>query len=206
MKLSYGILVCNELEEIRHLVSKIDEFLDEEDEIIVVADSDSVTDEVADFLIAQEQSGLLKFHLNSLNKDFAQQKNFLMDKCNGDYIINIDADEIPNDVFFLNIKDILLENKESQIIAVPRVNIVNGITEDYIKQMRWTVNSQGWVNYPDYQLRVIKNDSNLKWEGKVHEKVVGGAIQLLPAIEDLSFYHIKTFERQRKQNEFYETI
>lgn len=207
MKLSYAILVCNERDELEKLINKILEFKDDEDEIVIVADSDSLSDAVADYLIELEKSGVSKFHTNPLNKDFAQQKNFLMSKCGGDHIINIDADEIPSDGFMVNIKDIITLNPDIELIAVPRVNIVNGITPDYVRQMNWNQNNQGWINFPDYQLRIIKNNGKIKWQGAVHERPIGSEmVSTLPPMEEMGFYHIKDFERQKRQNEFYNTI
>jgi hypothetical protein len=36
------------------------------------------------------------------------------------------------------------------MFRVPRVNTVEGITQQHIQQWRWNVNENGWVNWPDY--------------------------------------------------------
>ena len=57
------------------------------------------------------------------------------------------------------------------------------------------------------QRRIYKNKSEIKWEGVVHEKIVGyETISQLPLIEEYSLYHPKQIDKQIKQNEFYSTL
>ena len=44
----------------------------------------------------------------------------------GDYIFHIDADEIPNEVLLKQLPQIL-EINDTDLVWVPRINIVNGI-------------------------------------------------------------------------------
>ena len=60
------------------------------------------------------------------------------------------------------------------------------------------------VNAPDYQGRLYKRMDSVKWVGRLHEKVQGAkVISELPPCYDLSLIHIKTIDRQTKQNTFY---
>jgi hypothetical protein len=93
------------------------------------------------------------------------------------------------------------------LFLIPRVNVVNGLTDDDINKWGWQVNDNGWVMYPDYQTRLYRNHVDIKWEGKVHERIVGyKTMAPLPPEEEWSLYHIKDIDRQRKQNELYQTI
>jgi hypothetical protein len=90
---------------------------------------------------------------------------------------------------------------------IPRVNIVNGLTEEDTRRWGWRVNEKGWVMFPDYQTRLYRNTEEIKWEGKVHERIIGYKTQApLPDEEEWCLYHIKEIERQRKQNDYYATI
>jgi len=62
------------------------------------------------------------------------------------------------------------------------------------------------INFPDYQGRIYKG--NLRWEGKVHEKIIGAKYySLIPVDNDEYFIeHNKTITRQENQNNFYNTI
>ena len=121
-------------------------------------------------------------------------------------VFHFDADEYPNDILLQQIKPIL-ESNEVDLIWVPRVNTVDGITEQHIQQWRWRVSDKGWVNYPDYQSRIFKNSSEIRWKSKVHERIHGAQTYAhLPPHEELSLYHPKTIDKQEKQNKFYETL
>ncbi len=207
MKISYAITVCNELKELTSLINFLLVRVDSEDQIVIQYDTDSVTKEVVDYLTIigdiQEQIKVISF---PLNKDFASFKNNLKSHCEGDYIFQIDADEEPSEILLERLKQILTVN-EVDIIFVPRVNTVKGLTESHIQQWGWNVNDMGWVNWPDYQTRIYKNTEEVQWYGKVHERITGyTTFTNFPADEKYSLYHHKEIERQEKQNKFYNNI
>jgi hypothetical protein len=107
-----------------------------------------------------------------------------------------------------HLKTILESNKGIEMIRVPRVNTVEGLTKDHVSKWRWQVNEKGYVNWPDYQDRVCQNKPFINWQGKVHEKLVGWkAFSELPYNnESFALFHPKTITRQEKQNKLYETI
>jgi glycosyltransferase involved in cell wall biosynthesis len=207
MKISYAITVCNELKEITELTNFLQSRIEEEDEIIIQYDTNGVTKEVSDFLtIFSEINKQTKIVSFPLNKDFASFKNNLKKNCSGDYIFQIDADEIPTEYLMQNLKTIL-ESNNVDIVFVPRVNTVNGLTEAHIHGWGWRVNEKGWVNFPDYQTRIYKNTTDVEWFGKVHERISGyNTFANFPAEEKFSLYHHKQIERQEKQNNFYNNI
>jgi len=206
MKISYAITVCNEIEEIKRLIPFLLEHKRDEDEIVVLMDHTKGTQEVWDYLISIEsQLGLL--NRLPLNKDFAQFKNKLNQICSGTHIFQIDADEIPHENLIAFLPAILEGNPQTQAYWVPRINTVEGITQEHINKWRWQVNEKGWINFPDAQMRIYKNDPNIKWTKPVHEQLVGFEYYAsLPFEEGYNLYHPKQIDRQEKQNEFYETI
>jgi len=141
-----------------------------------------------------------------LNKDFATFKNNLKSHCSKDYIFQIDADEIPHE-FLVEYIGQVLDTNPVDIVFVPRVNTVNGLTQSHIDKWKWNVNEKGWVNFPDYQTRIYKNTPDVTWMNKVHETITGyDTFSNFPAEEQWSLYHHKQINRQEQQNEFYETI
>ena len=197
ISISYGITVCNELEEITK----------ETDEIVIQYDEVGVTDSVMDYLkIVDHMHDNVKIIGFPLNKDFSTFKNNLKKHCTKDYIFQIDADEIPNDFLLQNLSDILTSN-EVDLIHIPRVNTVEGLTDEHIQKWRWNVDEKGWVNWPDYQTRIYKNTNDITWMNKVHERITGyDTFSNFPAEENYCLYHPKKIDRQEKQNEFYDTI
>ena len=206
MKISYGITVHNELEELTKLLDFLNNNIREEDEIVIQYDEGGVTPEVLEFLkIKKEIHGYTVIGF-PLNKDFASYKNNLKKHCTKDYIFQIDADEIPHEVMIGYLPQVLTDNPVD-IIFVPRVNTVSGLSQEHIKKWRWNVNEKGWVNWPDYQTRIYRNTEDVTWMNKVHEKITGyNDFSNFPMEEHWSLYHHKKIDRQEKQNEFYETI
>jgi glycosyltransferase involved in cell wall biosynthesis len=171
-----------------------------------VVDDFSTDEFTRSILDANASIGNIKLLQHTLNNNFAAHKNFLAEQCSGDYIFQVDADETfhPNLLTYLH--DIV-DNNNIDLFLIPRVNVVTGLTTEDIQRWGWSVNENGWVMFPDYQTRLYRNHVDIKWEGKVHERIVGHKTQApLPAEEEWALYHIKDIERQRKQNELYQTI
>jgi hypothetical protein len=197
--ISYAITACNEHVELDRLLSQLSSIRDE-DEIVVQMDI-TATDEVK--AVVNKYKLMNYFH--PLNNDFATFKNNLKSLCTKDYIFQIDADEYLSEELLTYLPAILEDNHSVEMFSIPRINTVEGLTEQHIKQWGWRVDDRGWVNYPDYQNRILKNKPEIHWVNKVHEKIVGAMTTTsLPPGFDL--IHPKTIERQEKQNNYYNTI
>ena len=209
MTISYAITACNEHAELEQLLDKINSFISSEDEVVVQLDT-TATQAVKTVADKYNVGALYQYHriTYSLNNDFAAFKNNLKDHCTKDYIFFIDADEGLAEGLIADLKQILTDNPEADCYAVPRINTVEGLTEEHIRRWGWHVSEVGWINYPDYQTRICKNEKSIVWLGKVHERLVGWkAGAHLPAeYPDYALLHHKTIERQEKQNNFYNTI
>ena len=207
MKISYAITVCNEYEEIQKLISTLLLNIREEDEIVVLFDKKSGTAEVWEYLIELRKHEYIKLTPKTFKNHFADWKNYLTNLCVGDYIFQIDADEIPHEVLLEYLPEMLENNPNNEVYLVPRVNTVEGLTDEHIKKWGWKVDDKGWVNYPDYQWRIWKNKPDIKWVNKVHERLEGfRTYATIPSTEQLSLYHPKDIKRQEKQNNYYETL
>ena len=211
MKISYAIPVCNEHVELKKLLSFLVKHIDENDEIVVQCDQGNTTPEVYKVLDSFKAPVGLKDPLNviefPLNGHFSNFKNNLKEHCSGDWIFQIDADELPHESLITNLKELLKLNSTTEMFLVPRVNTVDGLTQEHINMWRWGINEKGWVNWPDYQTRIIQNSPKIKWQNKVHEQIVGISTKgALPMEEEWCLYHPKTIERQETQNNFYNTL
>ena len=205
MKISYAITVCNELEEVKRLVNFLVLTKRKEDEIVILFDEKNGTDEVFDCI--EKMVYDCEVFCEKFEGHFADWKNELTSHCTGKYIFQIDADELPTEDLIVNLPYILEVNQDVDVFLVPRINTVEGLTHDHIRQWRWNVNDKGWVNFPDYQWRIYRNDPTIKWKNKVHEVLEGFKTStLLPAEEMYCLYHPKTIDRQEKQNNYYDTL
>ena len=208
INVTYAITVCNELTEITQLINFLHPRLKSEDEILIQYDTDSATNQVKDYLTI-----LTQMHKNirviefPLNKDFASYKNNLKNHANGMFIFQIDADEMPSEHLVENLEFFLESNKEVDLFFVPRINTVEGLTDEHIKKWGWKVNELGWINFPDYQTRLYRRTSDIEWQGKVHERIIGyNTLSVLPQDEEYCLYHHKQIARQEKQNAYYSTL
>ena len=201
MKISYGITVHNEVEELERLLTKLLVSIDEEDEVVICVDGNDSG--VKDVIELYSIDSRVIHYGRELENDFAAHKNSVIEKSNGDYIFHIDADEYPNKTLLQQLKQIL-EMNDVDLVWIPRVNTVDGFTEQDVQKWGWRVNENGWVNYPDYQARVFRNRDDIRWTRPLHEYITGCKTYAhLPPHEELSLYHPKTKEKQEQQNKFY---
>jgi glycosyltransferase involved in cell wall biosynthesis len=208
LNVTYAITVCNEIEEITRLVNFLHPRIQSDDEILIQYDEGGITNEVKDYLsivnTLHQNINVIGFPLND---NFASFKNNLKENAKGMFIFQIDADEIPHEYLIENMHDLLEANKDVDLFFVPRVNTVEGLTNEHIQKWRWNVNEKGWVNWPDVQTRIYRRTSEIEWEGKVHERIKGyNTLTVLPQEEEFSLYHPKNIKRQEKQNDYYETL
>lgn len=209
--ISYAITVKDELQEIKTLLVELFSSIRDQDEIVLLWDEKNGDPKVWEYLnsVTLTDDNLFKevnIHKAPFEGHFADWKNRLTDLCSKEFIFNIDADETPNRTLLQNLPHIL-ESNEVDMVHVPRINTVKGLTQEHINKWGWRVDDRGRVNFPDYQTRIYKNDPSITWKGKVHEKIDGfKTMSHLPLQDEWCLRHDKTIDRQERQNEFYGTI
>lgn len=218
MKISYAITVKDEINYIENLLDKLYKFKEEDDEIIVLHDyginTSNLQDHVKSLLFDKYvfTNKINSYSVHEFNNNFSEMKNKLNSLCSGNYIFNIDADELPTDALLLNIKNIINLNQHVDLFYVPRVNIVDGITQEHVRKWNWVITDTKEygkiVNYPDYQGRIYKNTHKIHWIRPVHEILIGHATHAYISSDrfDLCLIHRKDIKRQEIQNENYERI
>ena len=148
MKISYGITVHNEDDELNRLLEILIHKTDAEDEIVICVDGDD--DGVRFVLDSWPQqyahAKMIKVYQRKLNKDFAAQKNSVIENSTGDYIFHIDADEYPNEILLQQLKEILNMNIGVDLVWIPRVNTIEGMEQHHINKWNWRVTENNWVN------------------------------------------------------------
>jgi hypothetical protein len=207
MKISYAITACNEVEETIRLVTQLLNYKGENSEIVVLLDTPKAPTELIEYLEIQAKEDYIHLIESEFAGDFAQWKNFLNSHCNGEWIFQLDADEFLENDLIYNLEDILSNNDGKDLILVPRINTVEGLTEAHIQKWGWKVDEKGWVNFPDVQTRIYKNKETIGWAGKVHERIGGfESYTNFPFEEVYCIKHPKTIQRQEKQNSYYDEI
>lgn len=196
MKLTYTIQVCNESRELYSLLNFLTKVIDDEDELNVVVDSNRITERIE--LVLEH----FKERINIFKRpfdDFCKNSQFHADNANGEYIFGIDADEMPQEMLIKNIKKII-EESGAEIIAIPRINIDPGYTEEFLNRCNYSMNQYGWINWPDYQMRVYKKCDHIRWSDEMHTKLTGS--DKVIALRDepkLALWHIKSIEKEENR-------
>lgn len=207
MKISYAITLCNEYEEILRLIGRLQKRITKDDEIVVMVDSPKAQPFLKSLLIYWSELGVIKLYEDVFENDFSKWKNKLSSKCSGDYIFQIDADEIPNDSLLESLPNLLSANSQFDAILVPRINTVADIQQSDLQRWRWSINEKGWINFPDYQMRIYRKSTSIYWINKVHERLDGfKALTRLPPEEEWSLHHPKNINKQREQNNYYDSL
>jgi glycosyltransferase involved in cell wall biosynthesis len=205
MRISYAIPVCNEDKELDRLLAQLLFYETPDMEVVVQCDQGNTSPEV--YKVLDKYSSFIRVIEFPLKGNFAAFKNNLKKHCTGAWIFQIDADEYLSDSLIKNLPSILQTNPTVDLFLVPRINTVEGLTQEHINKWQWRVDEKGWVNFPDYQTRILQNSPKINWASKVHEVLTGhNSYVMLPAEEEYCLYHPKGIERQERQNNFYSAL
>tara|TARA_B100000287_G_scaffold342001_1_gene328610 strand:- start:196 stop:822 length:627 start_codon:yes stop_codon:yes gene_type:complete len=206
MKISYSILTHNETDTLEKLLKFLVKWKQPNDEIVILDDfsDDEKTKQILDFYVSAHD---IVFEQRNLLGDFASQKNHLKSMGSGDYSFNLDADEMISLWMIKNVHEIIGANEGIDLIYLPRINTVEGLTQQHAQTWRWQVNEEGWINFPDWQGRIFRNRPNIRWQYKVHEMITGyQTYATLPQDKPFCILHPKTIEKQEQQNKKYSGI
>ena len=207
LKISYLVTVHNETDTLVKLLERLINRRFNDDEIIIL---DDFSDNEVTKKILKETDSIknLRVFQHKLDNNYGAHKNYGTEQCSGDWIFQIDADELPSETLLFNIRDIISTNLNVELIYVPRINDYKGVTQTHAKQWGWRLTpspscaNRPIVNWPDYQSRIYKRvPERIRWDRKLHEKIEGHMeYAFLPAEEDLALYHDKTIEKQLETN------
>ena len=211
MKISYLITCSSETTTLQNLLEKLALVIPNNynDEVVVVADEDT-KNEATEKILQQFKDQFRILH-HSLSKNYGAHKNWGAEQCEGEYIFQIDGDELPSDYTLgENLHAILDANPGIDLIYVPRINDFKGVKPEHAAQWNWKLSESKTykrpiVNWPDFQTRIYKKEpSRIKWDRRLHEKIEGfDTMTTLPADEEFALYHDKTIETQLKTNQRY---
>jgi glycosyltransferase involved in cell wall biosynthesis len=207
LSISYLVTCHNETDTLIKLVERLINHRFDDDQIVIL---DDLSDNVVTQKFLNDVTGVknVSIYSHSLNCDYGSHKNYGTEKCSGNWIFQIDADESPSETLIFNIRDIISTNANVELIYVPRINDFKGVTQEHANQWGWKLTpspscaNRPIINWPDYQSRIYKRiPDRIKWDRKLHEKIVGhNQYAFLPADEDLALYHDKTIEKQIETN------
>jgi hypothetical protein len=210
MKANVVILSCGEEETFRLLQSVKEQVSNNEqifDSIIILLDDSKPVLNTITRLKLELQDYNHQIVKNKFNGDFSEHRNVaLKDIPEGNLVIWLDADEEINDNFLIVAYYVFKQNKDLDMAFVSRRNHVTGnLTQAHVNRWAWKVDEYGRINYPDFQGRLHLNKNNIKWSGKVHERLTNYK-NYANFADELELIHIKDISRQEKQNELYDKL
>jgi len=145
-----------------------------------------------------------KIYKHKLDRNYSEHKNYGKSHCRGEYIFQIDDDELPSEVLLENLNDIIELNKNVDIFWIPRINDFRGVNAENSRQWGWRLTpyeNRLIVNWPDPQGRLFKNLPHMEWKRRLHEKIEGSKTHVhLPYEYELALHHKKTIEKQIQTN------
>lgn len=209
MKVSYLITCSTETDTLTRLLQTV-QAAKGDDEIIILMDKQHVDEQNETHAIVGAfhhwAGGRLLIH--PLDNNYGGHKNFGIENCVGDFIFQIDGDELPSEALLgENLHAILDSNPTLEAFAVPRINDFRGVTPNHAAQWGWRLTESPTykrpvVNWPDYQFRIFKREyPRINFLRRLHEKIEGyDSFVRLPPEEEYALYHDKTIETQVKTN------
>jgi glycosyltransferase involved in cell wall biosynthesis len=208
-KVSYLITCSTETDTLTRLLKTVQAYIGN-DEIIILMDKKHVDEQNETHAIVGAFHHWAGGRLlsNPLDNNYGAHKNFGIENCTGDFIFQIDGDELPTEALLgENLHAILDSNPTLEAYAVPRINDFRGVTPNHAAQWCWRLTESPTykrpvVNWPDYQFRIFKRDyPRISFLRRLHEKIEGyDSYVCLPADENYALYHDKTIETQIKTN------
>ena len=209
MKISYLVTCSTETDTLTKLLKKFREVLNN-DEIVILMDEEHAvnTNKTYNIVGAFHHDIGSRILTHPLSNDYGAHKNFGIEHCSGDWIFQIDGDEMPPDSLLgENLHALIESNPTIEAYAIPRINDFRGVTEIHAKQWGWRLSEspslkRPVVNFPDHQWRLFKRDyPRIEFKKRLHERIDGfKRYSILPPKEEWALYHDKTIETQLKTN------
>lgn len=195
MKFTYAVTVCNESKELYSLLAFLKKVKDPEDDINVLLDTAHCTPNVLRVLDFYKDDIVL--NERDFDGDFSAHRNYHLSTCSGDFIFLVDADEMPQEDLLKSAKKVVSDTG-GDAFMVPRINIHPGYTKEWLDARSFNVNEFGWVNWPDYNCRLIKNEPDrIKFAKYLHESITGQEkIIAFRTTPDMAVWHVKSVEKQ----------
>jgi glycosyltransferase involved in cell wall biosynthesis len=205
-RISIALLIHNETTQFRWLMEALAPAFPLIEEIVVVDDFSD--DACVAAVRSYEGRTPLRFFQRSLNRDFAQQRNYMKSLCRGDYIFYLDPDELPSDDVVRGLPKICRQMADADIDActLPRVNILYPSDELQHPRSLDLSNPAYKVHWED-QFRLLRNSPALYWTMPLNEYLTGmRRCYRFPRAMRYALLHPKTVTRGQSQLEFYRSF
>jgi hypothetical protein len=199
--ITYVVLTHNEVE-VFALIDFIKQHKDKEDKILIL--NDPVNESFDNKLKKQS----VKIINHKLEHRYDDHRNVVWPYIKTDYSFWLDSDEIPTELLIKNIKTIIANMREPDLLGIFRKNLFIGTTLWDALRYNWDLTDGNIIYWKrgDAQYRVAKSRKGLRFQGALHEMIrpeKHHRTVVLPKDMNLCLVHNKTIERQRESNRVY---
>lgn len=169
MSITYAITINDELNSVKRLMHTLFECKEKDSEIIAVHCYSQTEDmanpthiEIKDYLLNNTDT----YCDYKFDNNVADLKNYIISLSTKDYIFLLDADEYLTTQTLALWNNVIKNEPQYDVFWTPRVNIVEDLTKNDIEKLGLKVNEKNWINWPDNQPRIFKNNGKVKWTMK----------------------------------------
>jgi hypothetical protein len=169
MSITYAITINDELNSVKRLMHTLSECKEKDSEIIAVHCYSQTEDmanpthiEIKDYLLNNTDT----YCDYKFDNNVADLKNYIISLSTKDYIFLLDADEYLTTQTLALWNNVIKNEPQYDVFWTPRVNIVEDLTKNDIEKLGLKVNEKNWINWPDNQPRIFKNNGKVKWTMK----------------------------------------
>lgn len=204
--ISIALLTHNETAQFHWLMQALAPALPMIDEIVVVDDFSEVGCVAA--IRSYEGRIPLRFFQRSLDKNFAQQRNYMKSLCRGDFIFYLDPDELPSDEVVLGLPSIFQMMADADIDActLPRFNILHE-SDRPLHPRSLDLNDPSYKVEWEDQFRLLRNSPKLYWTMPINEYLTGmRRCYRFPQMPRYALLHPKATKYRQKRTEFYQSF
>ena len=167
MRVTFAIGVCDEareLDDLLYFLVGAQKVIESGDEVNVLVDTKRVTPHVQEVL---RRYPTIVTCERAFDGDFSAHRNYHIERCAGETVFMLDADEIPQPKLI----EIAREFSED-ILYVPRLNVVPGYSPEFLARHKFKVSSAGYINTRTFRA-AYSAAAGYQVDRKVHEKLTG---------------------------------
>ena len=177
--ISLCVFAKNEEHCINHMINSVYDFVDE----VIVVDTGS-TDKTIDNLKGYKKARIYKIGFT----DFASMRTLASHLCRCSWVLSLDADEtLENPEILFN----LTQHYQASAYAFPRYRWL-----DLEKEQQTELEA-----FPDYQVRLYRNNTKFTWRRELHEYFDGAAVINLPEDSPIYINHFQDVYKDEKRKQ-----
>jgi glycosyltransferase involved in cell wall biosynthesis len=174
VKISYLVTCSTETDTLDRLLQILVPVLGE-DELITLQDASIISKSTEDIIMQRCSLPNTRWYKNGLNRDYGSHKNFGIQKCEGDFVFQLDGDEFPSPYLIgENLHEWIDSNPDIEAFAIPRINDFKGVTPEHAAQWGWrlspskTIVHEKIIDTESSEYKFLKENGYIIEETKIY--------------------------------------